>query len=95
MGTQFTMAPGAQSVISGTAVRVRFDKVSSDSRCKPGQHCVWEGDAAVEFTVDGSPITLHTSKRIGPAAATTQGYRVQLMALTADAKDATILVSKG
>jgi hypothetical protein len=94
LGTQFTMTPGAHSLISGTTVRVMFDGVSADSRCKQGQTCVWEGDAAVDFTVDGAPIQLHTSKRVGPPDATTQGYRVQLMFLTADAKDATILVSK-
>jgi hypothetical protein len=94
LGTQFTMAPGAEASISGSSVHVRFDSVSDDSRCKPGQTCIWEGDATVHLTVGGSPVALHTSKRVKPQDATLQGYRVQLMALTADAEDATILVSK-
>jgi hypothetical protein len=94
LGTQFTMAPGVEASIGGSSVRVRFDNVSDDSRCKPGQTCIWEGDATVHLTVGGSPVALHTSKRVKPQEATLQGYRVQLMALTADAKDATILVSK-
>jgi hypothetical protein len=88
------MAPGVEALISGSSVRVRFDKVANDSRCKPGQTCIWEGDATVQLTVGGSPVALHTSKRVKPQDATLRGYRVQLMALTADAKDATILVSK-
>src|ERR1044072_848634 len=93
-GTQFTMAPGVEAPISGSSVHVRFDAVTNDSRCKPGQTCVWEGDATVNLTVGGEPVGLHTSKRMKPHDATLQGYGVQLMALTADAEAATILVSK-
>lgn len=94
LGTRFTMQPGAQALISGTKDRIMFYKVNNDSRCKPGQTCVWEGDAAVDFTVDGSPIRLHTSKRVGTPDATTQGYRVQLVAVSPDDKDVTIVVTK-
>ena len=94
LGTQFTMQPGLEASVHGSSVRVRFDKVTNDSRCKPGQTCVWEGDATVRFTVDGKAVALHTSKRVKPHDASVSGYRVQLMFLTADAKDATILVSK-
>lgn len=94
LGTQFTMAAGADAAISGSTVHVRFDAVTNDSRCKPGQQCIWEGDATVHLTMGGDAMALHTSKRMKPHEGTAGGYRVQLVSLTADAENATILVSK-
>ncbi|TDP97255.1 hypothetical protein [Labedaea rhizosphaerae] len=94
LGKQFEMAAHSDLPISGSDVHVTFDSVSDDSRCKPGQHCVWEGDATVNLTVGGKAVALHTSKRVKPHDATASGYRVQLVALSADGGEATIVVSK-
>lgn len=93
-GTQVTMGVTSDMAISGSAVRVRFDSVSDDSRCKPGQHCIWEGDATVHLTVGTSALALHTSKRVKPNDGSASGYKVQLLSLDPNGKSATIQVDK-
>ena len=94
-GTQVVLGVTADMAISGSSVHVRFDSVSDDSRCKAGQHCIWEGDATVHLTVGDSPLALHTSKRVKPNEGAASGYQVRLVSLSPDAKAATIVVEKG
>ena len=37
--------------MSGTNVRVTFERVSEDSRCPTDVNCIWEGDAVVILKV--------------------------------------------
>ena len=71
----FTLAPGQWGAIAGTALRVGFTGVTSDSRCPSNVQCVWEGDAAVALRASLSgtetPVTLHTS---GAADAATTAH---------------------
>lgn len=33
---------------------IQFSKLVEESRCEPGTNCVWEGQAAIELTLDNS-----------------------------------------
>ena len=61
---------------------VQFSDVSVDSRCPQGALCVWEGDAAVVFTVGGaSASALHTAAVSGPTTMIVNGKRLTLVSL--------------
>lgn len=47
-GTDFDMQVG-QTVTLADSSRLRYLRVVNDSRCPPGVHCVWAGDAIVAF----------------------------------------------
>jgi hypothetical protein len=47
-GTDFRMQVG-QTVTLADNSRLRYLRVVNDSRCPPGVHCVWAGDAIVAF----------------------------------------------
>jgi hypothetical protein len=64
---------------------IRFDGVSSDSRCPLGVFCIQEGDAVVRVTARRLPnsesaLTLHTQQGL-PGTASFQGFRLSLVAL--------------
>jgi hypothetical protein len=48
---QFVLAPGEGATIEGTVVRMRFEEVTSDSRCPINAVCVQAGDAVVMIRV--------------------------------------------
>jgi hypothetical protein len=47
-GVDFRMQVG-QAVTLADRSRLRYLRVVNDSRCPPGVHCVWAGDAIVAF----------------------------------------------
>ena len=63
----FVLAPGEVASIEGTALRVRFEEVASDSRCPIDVFCVQAGEAVVVIRVfdesGSSRYELHTSDR--------------------------------
>jgi len=81
---RFTLEAGASAAIDGTSLRVRFVRVSGDSRCPADAVCIQGGDAIVHVVVaEGgveTPYELHTSD---PAQGrVTHGrYRLQLVEL--------------
>jgi hypothetical protein len=48
---QFVLAPGEAASIEGTVLRMRFEEVTSDSRCPINALCVWAGEAVVVIRV--------------------------------------------
>lgn len=48
---EFTLSPGQTAAVSGTNLRVTFERVREDSRCPTDVNCIWEGDAIVVLTV--------------------------------------------
>jgi hypothetical protein len=48
---EFALAVGDSVEVSGTGLRLRFDRVLSDSRCPAGVLCITAGDATVAVTV--------------------------------------------
>ncbi len=49
LDTTFTMAPGEQVSVAGTAVRLQFIGVEGDSRCPADAQCIQGGDAVVRI----------------------------------------------
>jgi hypothetical protein len=81
---QFTLAPQETALIEGTGQRVRFVRVSGDSRCPADAICVWIGDAVVELRVfegtDASDYQLHTID-VPRAAIAHRDLRIMLVQL--------------
>jgi hypothetical protein len=50
LNTEFTLAPGQSSGISGASLSVRFNGVSGDSRCPADALCIQGGSADVRIT---------------------------------------------
>ena len=48
---EFVLGPGQTASVSGTGVRITFERVREDSRCPTDVNCIWEGDAVVVLTV--------------------------------------------
>ncbi|HET9140723.1 hypothetical protein [Actinophytocola sp.] len=84
VGSTFTLDLGESATVRGRGVRVTFWAVTNDSRCRPGQVCIWEGDATVHLSLTRRhrtvPVTLHTSTRFNTTA-DALGLRVRLLAL--------------
>jgi hypothetical protein len=84
VGSRFSLDLGESAIVRGRGVRVTFQAVTDDSRCRPGRVCFWEGDATVHLTLTKRhrtiPITLHTSRRFNTSA-DALGLRVRLIGL--------------
>lgn len=50
-GVPFALRLGGEAVIAGAEVRVRFDRVTDDSRCPADVVCVWAGMFAMALVV--------------------------------------------
>jgi hypothetical protein len=48
---EFLLQVGSAAQVSGTGLRVQFERVLSDSRCPEGALCIRAGDAEVAVTV--------------------------------------------
>ena len=79
-GDAVTVRIGASVRMPNDTTSVQFTDVTADSRCPQGAQCVWEGDAAVVFTVGGAwASTLHTAAVGGPTTLITNGKRLTLV----------------
>jgi hypothetical protein len=66
MGSEFQLRPSESVAVENTDVELRFEVVTSDSRCPADAICVWQGDATAVFSVRlsgsaSSSLTLHTT----------------------------------
>jgi hypothetical protein len=80
---QFTLAPGQSASIASTSMRVRFLRVSGDSRCPADAFCIQGGDALVHIRAEngaGAEYELHTGDS-SRAAASHAGLRIELVNL--------------
>ena len=85
LSSPFELKPRESIRIAGEGLLVRFERVTSDSRCPVDVTCVWAGDAAVAVVLEkpkAEPATheLHTMSRFGTEAEY-QGYVVHLDAV--------------
>ena len=55
-GAEFSLAVGKSATVSGTDYRVKFNRVTEDSRCPVDVQCVWAGDAKIELTVSRTTV---------------------------------------
>ena len=80
----FTLAPGQTATVEGTPVRVRFLRVSGDSRCPADALCIQGGDALVHIRAEGggaaADYELHTGDS-ARAVASHAGFRIELNTL--------------
>lgn len=86
-GADFTVPLGQSRTVVG--IDVRFGSVLSDSRCKPGVQCVWEGDAVVAVSLNGTGAELHSNARF-PHTAEHAGHRVELVSVNERADEITL-----
>lgn len=72
LGREFQLRVGDTAVVEGTGLSVRFEGVSSDSRCPSNAICVTLGDAVAVFVVTGAgetaTVALHTEPGDGQRA---------------------------
>ena len=50
-GQSFELPLGRTATLNGTAVKITFTSVKTDSRCPTDVQCVWAGEAKIELTV--------------------------------------------
>jgi hypothetical protein len=79
--------------VATAGFKVGYEKLVDDSRCKPGNVCVWEGDATLKVSVAGGSVELHTSKQ-SVRSTVVSGYTVALMELDTAGTVATFQVTK-
>lgn len=89
LGQEFELAPTGIASISGTALRVTFERVIGDSRCPLGAQCVWAGSAAVRVVVSDASVelwrgTLNSGQ--DPKSIVVQGYELALVSVTPDTR---------
>ena len=69
IGGEFQLRPSEAATVEGTDLRVRFEAVTSDSRCPADALCVTQGDATAVFTVraggSAASLALHTAAAEG------------------------------
>lgn len=51
LGTPFRLSPGESSTIEGELLRIRFERVATDSRCPPDVVCGWAGEVTASFRI--------------------------------------------
>ena len=81
---QFTLAPGQTAAVEGSPIRVRFLRVSGDSRCPADALCIQGGDALVHIRTEsdgmGADYELHTGDS-ARARVSHAGFRIELATL--------------
>lgn len=84
LGQEFDLAAGSTAEVGDGGLTIEFTGVGEDSRCPLDVVCVWQGDAAGDFSVAvgraaATTVTLHTS--LEPHAGIHGGYTIHLIAL--------------
>ena len=51
LGQEFTLPVGQSATVSGEDLAVKFEAVTTDSRCPRGVYCIWAGEARCELKV--------------------------------------------
>lgn len=77
--TPFTLREGQSTQIDGTAITVRFDKVTKDDRCPTGWECEYGGVAAISLTVTSGD-SAETIELYAPGSSDLYGFAAEAMA---------------
>jgi hypothetical protein len=81
---RFVVRPGEVAAIEGTALQVRFEAVSSDSRCPIDAICIQAGDAVVAIRLfDAGRSSSHALHTTDPSrrSVTYRDVRIELLEL--------------
>ncbi|WP_326943041.1 hypothetical protein OG439_23485 [Amycolatopsis sp. NBC_01307] len=99
LGQDVTLRLGQEADVQGRDLTVRYTRLVSDSRCRPGMQCFWQGEASVAFLLsepgrgESTTAELHTGPRTGPQATSFAASRVELVSVSQDAGEATVRIS--
>ncbi|WP_328647019.1 hypothetical protein OHS58_02705 [Amycolatopsis sp. NBC_00348] len=99
LGRDVTLRLGQEAAVQGRDLTVRYTRLVSDSRCRPGMQCFWQGEASVAFLLsepgrgESTTAELHTGPRTGPQATSFAASRVELVSVSQDAGEATVRIS--
>lgn len=85
--TTITLAPGGSIEVERANLVIRFDSITSDSRCPSNVQCVWAGEATAALTIGQlsgvmSAQLLSLSTTPGKDTATSYGKPLKLVSVT-------------
>ncbi|MEQ0561102.1 hypothetical protein ABJI51_18615 [Amycolatopsis sp. NEAU-NG30] len=98
-GQDVTLRLGQEAAVQGKDLTVRYTRLVADSRCRPGMECIWQGEATLAFLLkepgrgESTTAELHSGPRTGPQATAFAASRVELVAVSADGREATVRIS--
>ncbi|EOD69097.1 hypothetical protein H480_07928 [Amycolatopsis vancoresmycina DSM 44592] len=98
-GQDVTLRLGQEAAVQGKDLTVRYTRVVADSRCRPGMTCIWQGEATLAFLLkepgrgESTTAELHSGPRTGPQATSFAASRIELVAVSEDAGEATVRIS--
>lgn len=80
---EFTLVVGQTAAVDAGALRIKFIRVVSDSRCPSDVDCVWAGNAQIEIEVrvSGTTDTVALNTFQGAREAAAGAYRIQFLLL--------------
>ena len=82
LDTAVVLAPGDSVRVEKTELRIRFDRVTNDSRCPADAFCIQGGDALVHITVSGTGGTREYDLHTGSMQPVTHGaFTIHLVEL--------------
>jgi len=83
LSQEFELAPGGSTSVLGTSLRLRFLRVSGDSRCPADVLCIQGGDAIVHVQATDTTAAEYELHTGGPprAVTTPSGLRIELIQL--------------
>jgi hypothetical protein len=78
-----TLAPGQTMSVTGTALSIRFDGVTQDSRCPGDALCITQGDATTVFfvTEQQQPVRVELKTSGASQSGVVGSYRLTLQQL--------------
>ena len=82
-GESFQINLGGHAELAGSPLKLSFVKVTEDSRCPKGVHCIWAGQVIAELHIEGKPalLTLPGGRDNAKAQTDSQGFRIELQAV--------------
>ncbi|MEU7784978.1 MULTISPECIES: hypothetical protein [unclassified Amycolatopsis] len=98
-GRDVTLRLGQEAAVQGKDLTVRYTRVVSDSRCRPGMTCIWQGEATLAFLLkepgrgESTTAELHSGPRTGPQATSFAASRIELVSVSEDGGEATVRVT--
>jgi len=98
-GHDVTLRLGQETAVEGKDLTVRYTRVVSDSRCRPGMTCIWQGEATLAFLLkepgrgESTTAELHSGPRTGPQATSFAASRIELVSVSEDGGEATVRVT--
>jgi hypothetical protein len=78
---EVVLAPGERASIEGVSLEVRFEGVTSDSRCPTDVDCIHAGDAVAQITVTGDDTATYDLHTASPQSVRHGDLTIALVAL--------------